>query len=91
MADRDFDFIENLVKAVKGEVAEVLSKEVFEEIKKVELEHVTTDVWDTYPERKYVWRESDGIDDPDNITIEKRYVDGDEIGIVVVNDTIAVR
>lgn len=92
MADKDFDSIESLIKSIKTEIAETLSSAVYEKIKDIELKHIKSDVYDAYLERKYVWRTSYGIDDPDNIIIEdgKATINGNEIEMSVVNEAYPV-
>lgn len=92
MADKDFDSIEALLNTVKLEISEVLSTKVYENIKKTELEHIKSDVYDVYPERKYVWRTENGIDDPDGIVMENggAKIIGNEIELSIVNEAYPV-
>lgn len=92
VADRNFDSIEDLMNTVKKEIAKVMSTTVYENIKETELEHIKSDVYDVYLERKYEWRSEDGIDDPDNIVIEggKAKIMGNEIELSVINETYPV-
>lgn len=92
MANRSFDSVKDLFNSVKDDISEVLSNDVFEEIREVELSHIKSDVYDAYPQRKYKWRTTDGIDDPDNIVIEggKAKVTGNNIEISVINEALPV-
>lgn len=92
MPDRNFDSIEDLINTVKRDIAKTLATTVYENIKEVELEHVKSDVYDVYLERKYEWRSKDGIDDPDNIVIDGGGVKvaGNEIEMLVINEAYPV-
>ena len=61
------------MKYSKSDVDDVLSKEVFDEVRDIEMEHIQTDVFSQYTPKIYERRSNGGIDDPRNIVgYEKR-------------------
>lgn len=62
-----YDEIEDLLRDIKSDIQDTLSDEVLDEVKRIELEHVRDDVFSVYSTKIYERRNSQGIDDPDNI------------------------
>lgn len=58
---------DDLVKDIRSDIDDVLSKEVFGEVRDIEMEHIKSDVFATYTPEIYERRFNGGIDDPDNI------------------------
>lgn len=63
----NFKNLKDLRNHLKTKIKKALVGEVFETVKKVQLEHVRTDVHDAYNPSIYERRMFDGISDPDNI------------------------
>lgn len=59
-----------LLKDLKSDIEDVLMDEVLDEIKDIEIRHVENDVFSAYSPNVYRRRQSDGLDDPDNIVGE---------------------
>lgn len=64
---RNYSDLDVFLKDLKSDIKDTLSKEVFEEVRDIELEHVQRDVFDAYRPKIYNRRSSRGIDDPRNI------------------------
>ena len=64
---RNYSDLDVLLKDLKSDIKDTLSKEVFDEVRDIELEHVQRDVFDAYRPKIYNRRCSGGIDDPRNI------------------------
>ena len=64
---RNYSDLDVFLKDLKSDIKDTLSKEVFEEVRDIELEHVQRDVFDAYRPKIYNRRSSGGIDDPRNI------------------------
>lgn len=62
-----YDDIDKLLKDMRSDIEDTLSKEVFEEVRDIEMEHVRTDVLNTYSPKIYERRSTGGIDDIRNI------------------------
>ncbi len=60
----------SLEKYLQGKINETLKDNVFEDAKEKIINHVQSDVMDTYSPKIYERRTSDGLDDPDNIIYE---------------------
>ena len=70
---KEFDEWDDLMNDIKSDVDDVLSKEVFDEVRDIEMEHIQTDVFSQYTPKIYERRSNGGIDDPRNIVgYEKR-------------------
>lgn len=63
----NYSDIDVFLKDLKSDIKDTLSKEVFDEVRDIELEHVQRDVFDAYCPKIYNRRSSGGIDDPRNI------------------------
>lgn len=64
---RNYSDLDVFLKDLKSDIKDTLSKEVFDEVRDIELEHVQRDVFDAYRPKIYNRRNSGGIDDPRNI------------------------
>ena len=64
---KSYDDIDELLKDVRSDIEDTLSKEVFDEVRDIEMEHVYMDVLSTYSPKIYARRNTGGIDDPRNI------------------------
>lgn len=64
---KEFDEWDNLMNDIKSDIDDVLSKEVFDEVRDIEMEHIQTDVFSQYTPKIYERRSNGGIDDPRNI------------------------
>lgn len=64
---RNYSDLDVFLKDLKSDIKDTLSKEVFDEVRDIELEHVQRDVFDSYRPKIYNRRSSGGIDDPRNI------------------------
>lgn len=64
---RNYSDLDMFLKDLKSDIKDTLSKEVFDEVRDIELEHVQRDVFNAYHPRIYNRRSSLGIDDPRNI------------------------
>ena len=62
-----YDDIDKLLKDMRSDIEDTLSKEVFEEVRDIEMEHVYRDVLSTYSPKIYDRRGIGGIDDPRNV------------------------
>ena len=62
-----YDDIDKLLKDMRSDIEDTLSKEVFEEVRDIEMEHVYRDVLSTYSPKIYERRSTGGIDDIRNI------------------------
>ena len=62
-----YDDIDKLLKDMRSDIEDTLSKEVFEEVRDIEMEHVYRDVLSTYSPKIYDRRGTSGIDDPRNV------------------------
>ena len=79
---KEFDEWDNLMNDIKSDIDDVLSKEVFDEVRDIEMEHIQTDVFSQYTPKIYERRSNGGIDDPRNIVgYEKK------MHLSVVNET----
>ena len=58
-----YDDIDKLLKDMRSDIEDTLSKEVFEEVRDIEMEHVYRDVLSTYSPKIYERRSTGGIDD----------------------------
>ena len=56
-----------LLKDLKNDIEDTLMDEVLDEVKEIELRHITQDVFSVYSPKIYKRRLNDGIDDPENI------------------------
>ena len=63
----NYDDIEELLKDVRLDIEDTLSKEVFDEVRQIEMEHIHSDVLNSYHPKVYERRSTGGIDDPRNI------------------------
>lgn len=64
---KEFDEWDDLMNDIKSDIDDVLSKEVFDEVRDIEMEHIQTDVFSQYTPKIYERRSNGGIDDPRNI------------------------
>ena len=64
---KDYDSLDLFIKDLQSDIEDVLSKEVFEEVRDIEMEHVRTDVLSTYSPKIYERRNTGGIDEFRNI------------------------
>lgn len=64
---KNFKEWDDLMNDIKSDIDDVLSKEVFDEVRDIETEHIQTDVFNQYTPEIYERRSSGGIDDPKNI------------------------
>lgn len=64
---KSYDDMDALLKDMRSDIEDTLSKEVFEEVRNIEMEHVRTDVLNTYSPKIYERRSTGGIDDIRNI------------------------
>lgn len=62
-----YDDLDKLLDDMKSDIEETLSKEVFEEVRNIELEHIATDVIASYHPKVYERRSTEGIEDYRNI------------------------
>lgn len=67
---KSYSDIDLLLKDLKSDIEDVLMDEVLDEVKDIEIRHVEEDVFSAYSPSVYRRRESDGLDDPDNIVGE---------------------
>jgi len=59
-----------LIKDLKNDIRKVLSKEVLDKAKEIELRHIDYDIFAFYTPQIYERRRQNGINDPDNIVGE---------------------
>lgn len=64
---KSYSDIKALKADLKKDINAVLADEVFNEVRKCELEHIEQDVFSVYNPKIYQRRAVGGIDDPDNI------------------------
>lgn len=64
---KEFAEWDDLMNDIKSDIDDVLSKEVFDEVRDIEMEHIQTDVFSQYTPKIYERRSNGGIDDPRNI------------------------
>ena len=62
-----YDDIDMLLNDIKSDMEDVLSKEVFDEARDIELKHIQTEVINRSTPTIYQRRTTGGIDDPNNI------------------------
>lgn len=62
-----YNDIDSLMKDIRSDIKDTLKKEVFDEVRSVELEHIKRDVFDAYSPKIYKRRTTDGLDDSRNI------------------------
>lgn len=67
---KSYSDIDLLLKDLKSDIEDVLMDEVLDEVKDIEIRHVKEDVFSVYSPSVYRRRQSDGLDDPDNIVGE---------------------
>ena len=63
----NYDDIEELLKDMRLDIEDTLSKEVFDEVRQIEMEHIHSDVLNSYHPKVYERRSTGGIDNPRNI------------------------
>lgn len=61
-----YDDVDGLLKDIQSDIKDILLDEVLDEAKKIEMEHIDSDVY-TYNPQIYIRRPTGGISDPDNI------------------------
>lgn len=64
---KNFNEWDDLIKDIQSDIDDVLSKEVYDEVRNIEIEHIKSDVFAQYTPEIYQRRASGGIDDPKNI------------------------
>lgn len=62
-----YDDVDMLLNDIKSDMEDVLSKEVFDEARNIELEHIQMEVINRSTPAIYQRRTTGGIDDPNNI------------------------
>ena len=67
---KSYSDIDLLLKDLKSDIEDVLMDEVLDEVKDIEIRHVEEDVFSVYSPSVYRRRQTDGLDDPDNIVGE---------------------
>ena len=65
--NKNYDSLDKFVKDLKSEIEDTLSKEVFDEVCNIEMEHIRMDVLSRYQPQIYKRRTSGGIDDMSNL------------------------
>lgn len=64
---KNYDSLDAFVKDLKSDIEDTLSKEVFDEVCNIEMEHIRMDVLSRYQPQIYKRRASGGIDDMSNL------------------------
>lgn len=64
---KNYSDIDSFLKDLKSDIEDTLSKEIFDEVRDIEMEHIQRDVLNRYQPKIYERRSSGGIDDPRNI------------------------
>ena len=64
---KNYNSLDELVKDLKDDIDDVLSREVFDEVCDIEMEHIQRDVLNRYQPQIYERRSSGGISDRSNI------------------------
>lgn len=64
---KSFKEWDDLMNDIKSDIDDVLSEEVFDEVRDIEIEHIQSDVFNQYTPEIYERRSVNGIDDPRNI------------------------
>ena len=64
---RNYSNLDMFLKNLQSDIQDTLSKEVFEEVRSIELEHIQKDVFDAYQPKIYERRSIGGINDLRNI------------------------
>lgn len=62
-----YDDVEDLLKDVQSDIENVLTNEVLETVRDIEMEHVQDDVFSVYSPSIYERRSSSGLDDRENV------------------------
>lgn len=79
---KNYDSLDAFIKDLKSDIEDVMSKEVFEEVRNIEMEHIQSDVLNRYHPKIYERRSSGGIEDRSNISGKVR-----DMKLTVNNDT----
>lgn len=64
---KNYDSLDAFVKDLKSDIEDTLSREVFDEVCDIEMEHIQTDVLNRYQPQIYERRTTGGIEDRKNI------------------------
>ena len=64
---RNYKDLDSLLNDLKSDIEDTLSKEVFEEVRDIETEHIQKEVLNRYQPQIYKRRGVGGIDDPQNM------------------------